>query len=98
MSQPFPTMGTQTKGSPSTETMDNDDNFVLRYLVEEDTPRYELLDDDDEEEVVATMDVERSHGGAIRPRRIIPRDHSAGETTIIAYYFAANPVYTSEIF
>ena len=49
-------MGTQTKGSPSTETMDNDDNFVLRYLVEEDTPRYELLDDDDEEEEGSGID------------------------------------------
>ena len=69
MPHPFPTMGTQVRGSPSTETMDDDENFLLRYLVVEDTPRYEFLDDDDEDEVVgtvATMDAASSHGGAIR--------------------------------
>jgi len=94
-------MGTQFRGSPSTKTMDDDNNLLLRYLVVEDTPRYEFLDDDDEDEVVgtvATMDAASSHGGAIRQRRLIPRDHGAGEATIIVHYFAANPVYTPEMF
>ncbi len=94
-------MGTQVRGSPCTETMDDDDNFLLRYLLVDDTLRYELVDDDQEDEVlatVATMDAESSHGGAIRQRRLTPRDHGAGEATIIAYYFAANPVYTPKMF
>ena len=94
-------MSTQVKGSPSTQTMDDNENSLLRYLVLEDMPRYEVMDDDDEEDVVRTvgnMDAKSSHGRRIRPRRVIPRDHGAGEARIIAHYFAANPVYTPEMF
>jgi hypothetical protein len=38
--------------------MDDDENLLLRYLVEVDTLNYELIDDDDEEAdaMVAIMD------------------------------------------
>ncbi len=58
-------MSTQVKGSPSTQTMDDNENSLLRYLVVEDMARYEVMDDDDEEDVVrtvGTMDAESSHG------------------------------------
>jgi hypothetical protein len=54
--------------------MDDDENSLLRYLVEVDTPNYELIDDDDEEvdAMVVAMDAHRSYH---RPKRLIPREH-----------------------
>jgi hypothetical protein len=79
--------------------MDEEDNFFLiRFFIAEDTMNYELLDDDEEEvhAMMSTMDGESFNHGSIR--RLVPRDHGDGEARIICHYFAANPVYTPEQF
>ncbi|RLM66541.1 uncharacterized protein C2845_PM16G15310 [Panicum miliaceum] len=83
------------------QTVEEEDNSTLiRYLIAEDKPNFELLDDDDEEmdSMVAAMDAENSFRRSIPERRLVPRDHADGEARIIRQYFAANPVYTPEKF
>jgi hypothetical protein len=77
--------------------MDDDENSLLWYLVEVDTPNYELIDDDDEEvdAMVAAMDDQRSYR---RPRRSVPRERADGEARIIHHYFVQNPIYLPEQF
>jgi hypothetical protein len=43
--------------------MDDDENSLLRYLIEVDTTNYELIDDEDEEvhAMVAALDVQCSY-------------------------------------
>jgi hypothetical protein len=77
--------------------MDDDENSLLRYLIEVDTPNYELIDDEDEEvhAMVAALDVQRSYR---RPRRSVPRECADGEARIIRHYFAEDPIYLPEQF
>ncbi|CAO2196728.1 unnamed protein product [Urochloa humidicola] len=78
---------------------EEDDSTLIRYLIAEDKPNYELLDDDDEDmlTMVAAMD-DKSFHRSIHKRRLVPRDHADGEARIIRQYFAANPVYSPEKF
>jgi hypothetical protein len=65
--------------------MDYDENSLLWYLIEVDTPNYELIDDDEDKEVhamVAAMDVQHSYR---RPRRLVPRERADGEARIIRH-------------
>ncbi|TVU47526.1 hypothetical protein EJB05_07130 [Eragrostis curvula] len=83
------------------QTLDeeDDDCTLLRYLIEEDQPNYELLDDDEEiGSIVAAMDEESTFHRTIHERRLVPRDHADGEARIMRHYFGANPVYTPEMF
>ncbi|RLN32809.1 uncharacterized protein C2845_PM03G00900 [Panicum miliaceum] len=83
------------------QTMEEEDNSTLiRYLIAEDKPNFELLDDNDEEmdTMVAAMDAENFFHRSIHERRFVPRDHADGEARIIRQYFAFNPVYTPEKF
>jgi hypothetical protein len=77
--------------------MDDDENLLLRYLIEVDTTNYELIDDEDEEvhAMVAALDVQCSY---CRSRRSVPREHADGEARIIRHYFAENPIYLPERF
>jgi hypothetical protein len=77
--------------------MDDDENLLLQYLIEVDTPNYELIDDEDEEvhAMVADLDVQCSYR---RPRRSVPRERADGEARIIRHYFAENPIYLPEQF
>jgi hypothetical protein len=77
--------------------MDDDENLLLRYLIEVDTPNYELIDDKAEEvhAMVAALDVQRSYR---RPRRSVPRERADGEARIIRHYFTENPIYFPEQF
>jgi hypothetical protein len=77
--------------------MDDDENSLLRYLIEVDTPNYELIDDEDEEvhAMMSALDVQRSYR---RPRRSVPRERVDGEARIICHYFAENPIYLPEQF
>jgi hypothetical protein len=47
--------------------MDDDEKSLLRYLVEVDTPNYELINDEDEEvdAMVADMDAQNSYHCAL---------------------------------
>ncbi|TVU25793.1 hypothetical protein EJB05_28302 [Eragrostis curvula] len=83
------------------QTLDgeDDDCTLLRYLIEEDQPNYELLDDGEEiDAMVAAMDEENSFHRTIHERRLVPKDHADGEARIMRHYFGANPVYTPEMF
>jgi hypothetical protein len=77
--------------------MDDDENLLLRYLIEVDTPNYELIDDKAEEvhAMVAALDVQRSYR---RLRRSVPRERADGEARIICHYFTENPIYFPEQF
>jgi hypothetical protein len=77
--------------------MDDDRNSLLQYLVEMDTPNYELIDDDDKEvdDMVVAMDSQCSYH---RPRRSVPRERADGEARIIRHYFTENPIYLLEQF
>jgi hypothetical protein len=77
--------------------MDDDEKSLLWYLVEVDTPNYELIDDDNKEvdAMVAAMDAQGSYR---QLRRSVPRERADGETRIIRYYFAKNPIYLPEQF
>ncbi|CAN6351784.1 unnamed protein product [Urochloa humidicola] len=79
------------------QTMEEEDDS---FLIAEDKPNYELLDDDDEDmaTILAVMDAENSFHRSIHKRRLVPRDHADGEARIIRQYFAANPVYSPEKF
>jgi hypothetical protein len=61
--------------------MDDDENSLLWYLVEMDTPNYELIDDDDEEvdAMVVAIDARHSYH---RPSRSVPKECADGETRI----------------
>ncbi|WVZ50925.1 hypothetical protein U9M48_002130 [Paspalum notatum var. saurae] len=80
--------------------MNEDENSLLRYLAELDTPSYELIDDDDEEVNVkmAAMDAESSRRYLFHPRRLVPRERDDGDARIRRHYFCANPIYTPEQF
>jgi hypothetical protein len=80
--------------------MEEDDSTLLRYLIAEDQPNYELLFDDEEEMAITAeaMDAESSFHRSKHTRRVVPRDHADGEARIIRHYFADNPVYTPEQF
>ncbi|RLN42877.1 uncharacterized protein C2845_PM01G15750 [Panicum miliaceum] len=83
------------------QTVEEEDNSTLiPYLIAEDKPNFEFLDDGDEEmdTMVAAMDAENSFHRLMHERRLISRDHADGEARIIRQYFAANPVYTPEKF
>ena len=58
------------------QTMEEDDSILLRYLIVDDQPNYELLFDDDEEmaTMVAAMDAESSFNRLAHTRRLVPRD------------------------
>jgi hypothetical protein len=77
--------------------MDDDENSLLRYLVEVDTTNYELIDDDDKEvdAMVVVMDAQYSYR---RPRRSAPRERADREARIIHHYFAENPIYLPKQF
>jgi hypothetical protein len=55
--------------------MDDDENSLLWYFIEVDTPNYELIDNEDEDVhvVMVALDVQRSY---CRPRRSVPREHA----------------------
>jgi hypothetical protein len=73
--------------------MDDDENSLLRYLIEVDTSNYELINDEDVHAMVAALDVQRSYR---RPRRSDPRECADGEARIIHHYFTEDPIYLSE--
>jgi hypothetical protein len=77
--------------------MDDDENLLLRYLVEVDTPNNELIDDDDEEvdAMVAAID---AHCSYHRLRRSVLRERADGEARIIRHYFAENPIFLPKHF
>ncbi|TVU18694.1 hypothetical protein EJB05_34805 [Eragrostis curvula] len=78
---------------------EDDDSTLLRYLIQEDQPNYELLDDSEEiDAMVAAMVEESSFHRTIHVRRLVPRDHADGEARIMRHYFGANPVYNPETF
>jgi hypothetical protein len=51
--------------------MDDNENLLLWYLVEVDTPNYELIDDEDEkvDAMVTAMDAHSSYHCALQPKR-----------------------------
>lgn len=75
--------------------MDDNENSLLRYLIEVDTPNYELIDDEDEEvhAMVAALYVQHSYR---RSRRFVPRERADGKARIIHHYFAEDPIYLLE--
>ncbi|KAG8068592.1 hypothetical protein GUJ93_ZPchr0005g15194 [Zizania palustris] len=77
---------------------EEDNSFLIRFFIAEDTMNYELLDDDEEEvhAMMSTMDGQSFNNGSVR--RLVPGDHGDGEARIIRHYFATNPVYTREQF
>ncbi|CAN6229816.1 unnamed protein product [Urochloa humidicola] len=79
--------------------MEDEDYTLLCYLIAEDKPNHEFLDDDEETHtLVAAMDAENSFHRSIHKRRLVRRDHADGEARIIRQYFAANYVYSVEKF
>ncbi|CAO2171667.1 unnamed protein product [Urochloa humidicola] len=59
------------------QTIDEeDDSTLIRYLIVEDKPNYEFLDDDDEDmdSMMAAMDVENSFHRSIHKRRLAAMD------------------------
>ncbi|CAL4988101.1 unnamed protein product [Urochloa decumbens] len=81
------------------QTMEDEDCTILRYLIVEDKPNYEFLDDDEEMlTLLSAMDHESSFHRSIHVRRLVPREHGDGESRIIRQYFAANPIYTPKKF
>ncbi|TVU40000.1 hypothetical protein EJB05_13445 [Eragrostis curvula] len=78
---------------------EDDDCTLLRFLIEEDQPNYELLDNGEEiDAMVAVIDAESSFHRTIHERRLVSKDHADGEARIMRHYFGANPVYTPETF
>jgi len=81
------------------QTMEDEDCTLVRYLIAEDNPNYEFLDDDDDiHTLVSAIDAESSYHGSIHVRRLVPKERVDGEARIIRQYFAANPIYTPEKF
>ena len=81
------------------QTMEDEDCTLVRYLIAEDNPNYEFLDNDDDiHTLVSAMDAETSYHGSIHVRRFVPRECVDGEARIIRQYFAANPIYTLKSF
>jgi len=81
------------------QTMEDEDCTLVHYLIAEDNPNYEFLDDDDDiHTLVSAIDAESSYHGSIHVRRLVPKERVDGEARIIRQYFAANPIYTPEKF
>ncbi|CAN6357897.1 unnamed protein product [Urochloa humidicola] len=79
--------------------MEDEDCTLLCYLIAEDKPNYEFLDDDEEiHTLMSAMDAENSFHRSIHKRRLVPRDHADGEARIIRQYFDATSVYGPEKF
>ncbi|XP_039775946.1 uncharacterized protein LOC120643603 [Panicum virgatum] len=79
--------------------MEDEDCTLACYLIAEDNPNYEFLNDDDDiHTLVSAMDAESSYHGSIHVRRFVPRERADGDARIICQYFAANPIYTPEKF
>ena len=61
------------------QTMEDEDCTLVRYLIAEDNPNYEFLDDDDDiHTLVSAIDAESSYHGSIHVRRLVPKERVDG--------------------